>query len=130
MWQGWPLERVIILFTGLAFAMIFVQVTMFHSRQNFRHWSMWLPVLGTPVVAVTAIVYGFFRAEWIEWTFSVLLWITLAEGLFGAYKHTAGVGERVGGYGETQNFLVGPPIVLPLMVSALSVLGLLALFWG
>jgi len=130
MWQGWPLERVIIFFTGAAFALIFVQVTLFHARQNFRHWSMWLPVLGTPVMAAALFVYGFFPAAWLRWTVSALLWVTLAEGLYGAYQHTAGVGERVGGYGESQNFLVGPPIVLPLLVSALSVLGLLVLYWG
>jgi hypothetical protein len=41
-----------------------------------------------------------------------------------------GVGQRVGGFSQSQNFLVGPPIVLPLMMSAISALGLLALYWG
>lgn len=47
----------------------------------------------------------------------------------GGYLHINGIGERVGGFGETQNFLTGPPPTLPLMVLAMSVLGLLALYW-
>ncbi|MEH7387426.1 hypothetical protein V7147_18715 [Bacillus sp. JJ1521] len=48
-WSGWTLDRIIVLAMGLLFQVIFVQVTLFHYRQNFRHWSMWIPVLGTPL---------------------------------------------------------------------------------
>lgn len=130
MWHGWPIERMLFLFVGLAFALMFVQVTIFHSRQNFRHWAMWIPVIETPLFAFLAFVLAFYNAPWLRWTFALLLWIGLAGGVYGAYLHTIGVGQRVGGYSQGQNFLVGPPIILPLMISALSGLGLLALFWG
>ncbi len=52
MWNGWPLSRVILLFTSLALLVIFVQVTLFHYRQNFRHWAMWGPVIGAPVIGL------------------------------------------------------------------------------
>ncbi|HZG14424.1 MAG TPA: hypothetical protein VE710_05310 [Candidatus Bathyarchaeia archaeon] len=130
MWQGWPLERVLLLLAGLAFALIFIQVTLFHSRQNFRHWSMWVPVIETPLFALVAIVLAFYQPGWLRLTFGLLMWLGLGGGIYGAYQHAVGVGQRVGGYSQTQNFLVGPPIILPLMISAISALGLLALYWG
>jgi hypothetical protein len=130
MWQGWPIERVLILFLGVAFALLAVQVTLFHSRQNFRHWAMWVPVIELPVFALTAIVLAFYNAAWIRWVFALWMILGTTGGVYGAYLHTVGIGQRVGGYGESQNFLVGPPVILPIMMSALSVLGLLALFWG
>ena len=130
MWQGWPLERVLLLFVGLAFALIFVQVTMFHSRQNFRHWAMWVPVIETPIFALAAMVLAFYHAGWLRILFALFMWLGIVGGLYGGYLHTAGVGQRVGGYSQSQNFLVGPPIILPLLITAISALGLLALYWG
>ncbi|MFY0546236.1 hypothetical protein [Brevibacillus sp. H7] len=130
MWQGWPLERMLLLFVGLAFALIAIQVTLFHSRQNFRHWAMWVPVIELPLFAVVAIVLAFYNAGWLRWLFAFMMWAGMAVGVYGAYLHTVGVGQRVGGYSQSQNFLVGPPIVLPLMITAIAGLGLLALYWG
>jgi len=127
-WTGWPLSRVLLLFTGIAFLMIFIQVTLFHYRQNFRHWAQWLPVLAVPVLGVTALAVGFFNVIWLRMVLMVLLFTGLAAGIFGFVLHVEGVGERVDGY-RMQNFLVGPPITLPLMVAAISLLGLIALYW-
>ncbi len=126
--NGWPLARVIILFTGLAFLLIGLQVTMFHSRQNFRNWTMWTPVIASPVVGLLAIVIGFYNLAILRQLFVVLAAVTALAGLGGFYLHLTGVGERVDGY-RTENFLVGPPITLPLMLSALGVLGLIAIYW-
>ncbi|NGQ96021.1 hypothetical protein G3578_12720 [Brevibacillus sp. SYP-B805] len=130
MWHGWPLERVLLLLDGLAFALMAIQVTLFHSRQNFRHWAMWVPVLETPVFALFAITLAFYHPAWLRWVFALMMWVGVGVGFYGAYLHAVGVGQRVGGYSQSQNFLLGPPIVLPLMISALSALGLLALYWG
>jgi uncharacterized membrane protein HdeD (DUF308 family) len=128
-WNGWPLNRILDLFVGLAFFMIFVQVTLFHYRQNFRHWSMWIPVIATPVFGIFLILYTFYTADWLFYLLTILLCIGVLAGMFGSYVHIRGVGERVGGY-ELRNFLIGPPLTLPGMVTAMSVLGLIALYWG
>lgn len=128
-WNGWPLARAITLFTGLAFILIGIQVVFFHYRQNFRQWAMWLPVVASPILGVLSIILAIFNVSGLVSILGVLFGITALAGLLGFYFHFAGVGERVDGY-KLQNFLVGPPIIMPLMLSAIAVLGLLALYWG
>lgn len=127
-WLGWPIERILIIFTGILFLVIFIQVTLFHYRQNFRHWSMWIPVLATPVFGLLSVIYGFYNTFWLAQLLAVLFGIGFIAGGFGSFMHIRGVGQRVGGY-ELRNFLTGPPLTLPAMVSAISVLGFIALYW-
>ena len=128
MWNDWPIARVIFLFTGLALLLIFIQVTLFHYRQNFRHWAMWLPVLGTPAIGLLAIWLSINNSIGIRRITVVFLTIGLFAGVIGFFYHFRGVGQRVGGY-KTANFLVGPPVILPLMVTAICILGLIAVYW-
>ena len=129
MWNGWPLSRILLLFTGAAFLMISLQVTMYHYRQNFRHWAMYGPVFGGPLLGLLTIALAFYNVPVLRSITGVMLLVGIALGVAGGYLHFNGIGERVGGYGEAQNFLVGPPLKLPLMVTALSILGLIALYW-
>ena len=127
-WHGWPLERIVILLLGFAYLMIFVQVTLFHYRQNFRHWSMWVPVIATPVDGLLLITLAFSHMMWLRDTLIVLLAVSLVAGGFGSFMHARGIGQRVGGY-EMRNFLVGPPVMLPGLITGASLLGLIVLFW-
>jgi lysylphosphatidylglycerol synthetase-like protein (DUF2156 family) len=128
-WTGWPIERILILFAGILFLVIFIQVTFFHYRQNFHHWAMWIPVIETPIFGLAALLFSFYNVTWIFWLLTILLAIGVISGLTGTFFHIRGVGERVGGY-ELRNFLIGPPLTLPAMISAISILGLIALYWG
>lgn len=128
MWNGWPISRVILLFTSIALLMIFLQVTLFHYRQNFRHWAMWGPVIGTPVIGILTLALSFYDVPWLRTTTALFLVVGLLTGAAGEIIHINGVGQRVDGY-KMQNFLIGPPLTLPLMVAAMSVLGLIAIYW-
>lgn len=128
-WNGWPIHRVLFLFVGVSFFMIFLQVTLYHYRQNFRHWSMWIPVLATPIFGLISIVISFYNFESFRYIFKILMYVGLVAGLFGSFMHIKGVGERVGGY-ALRNYMVGPPLTLPGMVTAQSLLGLIVLYWG
>lgn len=128
-WYGWSLDRVMIFALGLLFLVVFVQVTLFHYRQNFRHWSMWIPVIATPVFGLSLICYAFYNAAWLLSVLTVLLSVGIAAGAYGSYVHVQGVGERVGGF-ELRNFMIGPPLTLPALISANSLLALFALYWG
>ncbi|WP_047152347.1 hypothetical protein [Aneurinibacillus tyrosinisolvens] len=128
-WNDWPFQRIVFLFTGIAFLMMFIQVTLFHYRQNFRHWSMWIPVLATPLFGLLLLFLTAYNAPWLRVTLAVLLGVGSAAGVYGSYQHMSGVGERVGGY-ELRNFLTGPPVMLPGIITALSLLGIAAIYWG
>ncbi|GAB6179514.1 hypothetical protein JCM14036_08330 [Desulfotomaculum defluvii] len=128
MWDGWPISRIILLFSALALFLIFVQVTLLHYRQNFRHWAMWAPVLGTPIIGMLLLTLVFYNIPWLRAITGIFCAAGVLSGLVGFGLHVEGVGERVDGY-RMQNFLVGPPVILPLMVAAISVLGLIALYW-
>lgn len=128
-WDGWPLERVLILFVAMAFIMIGVQVGLFHYRGNFRETVMWSPVTATPVLGLTGFGLAFYNALWLRAVYGWLLGIALLVAIGGFIVHLRGVMLRVGGW-ELRNFLTGPPVVLPLMLSAISALGLIVLYWG
>ena len=108
--------------------MIFIQVTLFHSRQNFRHWAMWVPIIATPLLGCLALFLPFLNSPALRLFTVYVLIIGVLGGLLGFYYHFVGVGVRVGGY-KMNNFLVGPPVILPLMVTAISALGLIILLW-
>ena len=127
-WNGWPMERIVILFSALAFLMISIQVTMSHYRQNFHHKAMWVPVIELPLFFLIGIGLTIWNVNGLHTTFIILMAIGLLSGFVGFYFHYRGVGLRVGGW-TTRNFLVGPPVILPLMISALSLLALIAAFW-
>ncbi|TLS51244.1 hypothetical protein FE782_16060 [Paenibacillus antri] len=127
-WNGWTLERIVILFVSLAYLMMWVQVGLFHYRQNFHHKAMWSPILVSPLLFCSGIVLTFYNAAWTTNLFIAMLIVGAIVGLVGFYLHWRGVGVRVGGY-ALRNFLIGPPVVLPLMFTAVSGLGLLAVFW-
>ncbi len=126
-WGMWSVERILILFVSLAFVMIGVQVTLFHYRQNFHRKAMWLPVLASPVAFIVGLTLSFYKVGWLQYVFMVLMWLGVFDGLIGFYYHFKGVGIRVGGY-AFRNFLIGPPVMLPLLFSAVSVLGLIAIY--
>ncbi|KJS17793.1 MAG: hypothetical protein VR69_03405 [Peptococcaceae bacterium BRH_c4b] len=129
MWDGWPITRVILLFTGIALLMISLQVTLFHYRQNFRHWAMYGPVVGGPVLGLLSILLVFYNAPALRSVLLVLLYAGVVLGITGSALHINGIGQRVGGYEQSQNYLIGPPLTLPMMVAAMSILGLIALYW-
>jgi hypothetical protein len=128
LWDGWSLHRIVVLFVGIAYLMLGIQVTLFHYRQNFHHKSMWTPVVLSPLLFVVGVALSIFGTNWLANVFSVLLSLGVIVGLIGFYFHFRGVGVRVGGW-ELRNFLIGPPVILPLMFSALSALGIFAVFW-
>lgn len=128
-WDGWPFTRVVLLFCAAAALLVLIQVTMNHYRQNFRHWSQWVPIIELPLLALVAILVVISNGEGVRSFLMVLGYVGILGGLIGFYMHFRGVGQRVDGY-RLHNFLVGPPIILPLLISAISGLALSALYWS
>ncbi|MDF2722894.1 MAG: putative rane protein [Paenibacillus sp.] len=128
LWNTWSLERLLIGFVSVSFALIGIQVTMSHYRQNFHHKSMWVPVLSAPVFFVTGLALTFYNANWLRNVFVLFMILGAIDGLVGVYMHAKGVRVRVGGF-AARNFLIGPPVVLPFLFTAISALGLIAIYW-
>lgn len=128
-WDAWPIERILILFVSLAFMLVGIQVTMYHYRQNFNHKAMWVPVISSPIFFVVGLAFTICNATWLSGLFQTLMWLGAVIGLIGFYFHFRGVGIRVGGW-ALRNFLIGPPVTLPIVFTAISVLGLIAIYWG
>src|SRR5690625_4679156 len=128
MWNGWSLERILFLFLGVTFLAIFVQVTLFHLRQNFRHPAMWSPVIGTTILGVLLLLIIRSPSPLLLNVFTIVAVLGAVSGLVGTYFHVTGVGERVQGY-TLNNFMVGPPPMLPLTVTVVSVLGIIAVYF-
>lgn len=127
-WTDWSMHRFLVLFVSIAFLLMGIQVTLFHYRQNFHHKVMWLPVVASPIFFVCGVLLALVGTGWLRNTFIFLMAVGAVAGLYGFARHLKGVGQRIGGY-ELRNFLIGPPVILPLMFSALSVLGLTAIYW-
>lgn len=128
-WNGWPMERILMLMTSLGFLSVGIQVWMFHYRQNFHKKVMYVPVILSPIVFITGISYVLSRSTGLLALNTILLWVGVVSGVIGFVFHYRGVGVRVGGY-ELRNFLMGPPIILPLLLTAFGFIGLIGLYWG
>lgn len=128
-WEGWPFERFVLLFVGAAFAVIWVQVTLFHWGGAFHRWQMWAPVLFGPLLAVTGIVLGIWLTPALAVLGYLLFGIGAVAGLIGTYYHFRAIGYYVLGY-TIRNFIEGPPPMLPITFAAMSALGILAIVWA
>lgn len=128
MFAAWTLNRMLVLFTALGFAMVGAQAFLFHYRGNFRHWSMYTPVIGAPLAALSLIWFALFPSAAMRTAVTWILWIEVFSGLGGLTMHARGIRQRIGGF-VMNNVLTGPPIVLPLTLSAFGLLGLMALYW-
>lgn len=127
-WEQWSLARMVILFVSLAYLLIGIQVTLFHYRQNFHHKSMWVPVITAPIFFLSGIVLVISRLTWLNCLFIIMMWAGILIGCIGFYFHFKGVGIRIGGW-ALRNFMIGPPVIFPIVFAAVAGLGLVALYW-
>ena len=128
-WNGWPLQRIVYLFVGIAFILIWLQVLLFHWRGAFRHWPMWGPVTTGPILAFFAVFFAFDRSEWVRVFLVIFFVLGLIEGVLGIYYHFRGVWSYIGGI-RLRNLMVGPPVIMPMLFLAFTVLVLAVLiFW-
>jgi hypothetical protein len=128
-WDGWELGRIILAFSALLYAGIWVQVSMFHWAGGFRKAAMWGPVVATPIIVAGALIGVGSRDAPFGWIAASLLAFGVLDGLIGIYFHFRGVESYVGGLTSVRNFLSGPPPVLPLAYSLVGLLGLIGLLW-
>jgi hypothetical protein len=128
-WDGWGFQRFYVLFVGLAFFLLGLQVFLFHWRAAFKRWTMYGPVLLAPVLAAAGVVGGVSRGGLLGWVVLIIFGLGVVDGLVGIYEHARGIAERIGGF-SLRNLVAGPPVLLPVMFTALAFSGALAVAWG
>ncbi|MHB1001402.1 MAG: hypothetical protein ACYC27_19355 [Armatimonadota bacterium] len=128
-WDGWPFERVALIFIGLAFGIITVQTYLFHKGGAFHRWQMWIPVLFGPILFLAGIVSGAILNKSIVAVSIILFSIGFLGGLGGTYYHLRAIGNYILGY-RLRNFIDGPPPLLPPTFAALSAFGIIATYWA
>jgi hypothetical protein len=128
-WDGFELGRAVLLFTAVAYVVVWIQLTLFHWAGAFKHWAMWGPVFATPVLVLGAVLGAIARDGVLGWIALVLLVIGALEGVVGLYFHLRGMRYQVGGF-STRNLLSGPPPMLPIAYAAIGALGVGALLWN
>ncbi len=128
-WSGWDFQRFYLLFVAVAFLLLGLQVLLLHWRAAFTRWTMYAPVLLAPVLAAAGVVGGLTRDGWLGWTVLIVFLVGGVVGLVGVYEHGHGIAERIGGF-SLRNLVAGPPVLLPVMFTALALSGGIALVWG
>ncbi|HEY0867018.1 MAG TPA: hypothetical protein VGE01_06560 [Fimbriimonas sp.] len=122
------MERLLYLFLGAAYLLVWIQLTLLHWRGAFHHRMMWGPVVVTPIVVLAAVALGLSRQDATATLFNAAFAIATVVGLIGTYYHLRGVASQVGGF-TLRNAATGPPPVLPLIYSALGAFGLIVNAW-
>ncbi len=128
-WKGLELGRILLAFSALMYAGIWVQVSLFHRAGAFKKLAMYGPVILTPLVIGGALAGAVRRDGIWGWVALVTLSVGVLDGLGGFYYHVRGITSQIGGL-SMRNLLSGPPPILPIAYSLIGVLGLIALFYG
>lgn len=102
---------------------------LFHYRQNFYHWSLWVPIGLLWSLVVTLFIAEFWPTPFMVHLVIIHSALTGLFHLWGAYLHLIGVGRRVGGQ-NVHNHMVGPPVILPLIVATVATIDVLRLLEG
>jgi hypothetical protein len=117
-WSQWSLDRVIIFLVGVTYLFIWVQVTLSHY-----------PVILALVISFVSIISTLLNSKgWYIMT-HLCFWIGVIQGIISFIFHIKGIQKRVGGL-ALRNFLTGPPVMMPLLFSVISIFGLTAIYGG
>jgi hypothetical protein len=127
-WDGWPFARLYMLLVAAAFAVIGLQVLLFHWRAAFRRLTMYGPVLLAPVLVAAGIAGAVQRDGALGWIVFTIFALGVVDGLIGVFEHLRGIARRIGGF-SMRNLMSGPPPLLPVAFAALALTGALALVW-
>ncbi|WLR51388.1 hypothetical protein LC040_00340 [Bacillus tianshenii] len=125
-WSSWTAPWTITLLSSIGYFLLWIQVTLWHKRGKFHLKLMWAPVIVLPVAALIGIVTLFVQDSWFSWVQLIVSTSAIWLGIIGTSFHLKSIGKRTGGY-TIENFMTGPPFVLPLLISLFGTLNLLAI---
>jgi hypothetical protein len=127
-WEEWTLARILMLIFGVAYIMLWFQITIWHARGKFHKWQMWIPVYALPLLGVVSILLSIFPVDWLGFIQTVFAIIGISAGLYGGYLHIVAIKHRTGGL-NLENLMAGPPFVLPFTIAAFGMIQLLLVWY-
>ena len=123
-----PSDRRIVLFTGVGFLFLWVDLAVGHGSAGLKHPGMWLPLLLLPFATVVSSFAAFRAVPFLHRLFRFVCYGAVLLGLIGFGFHTNRLVHEVKGlvqWGVLMRFMRYPPLLAPLAISGLGILGLL-----
>lgn len=122
---GLSLARWTVILVTALFALLWVQVLLFHYRGGFRRIWMFEPVILAPLLIAFGLL-SFTSAD-LRFIYEILLVLGAGMGLSGLFFHWNGVRRLPDGF-TLKNVLFGPPLFLPPVFGVASLVGLVAAY--
>ncbi|WP_246939046.1 hypothetical protein [Bacillus pinisoli] len=127
-WNEWELPRLLTLLFGIFYMLLWMQVTIWHARGKFHKWQMWIPVITLPLLGLTAILLSIWPTIWWGWMQTILSTVGIVAGIYGGALHLTAIRHRTGGF-KMENFMSGPPFILPFSIAAFGLFSLLLVWY-
>jgi hypothetical protein len=127
-WDQWSLPRLLTFIFGLAYLMLWLQITVWHARGKFHRWQMWIPVIALPLLALVGITLSIWPIFILGWIQTILSLVGMIAGLYGGFLHIQAIKQRTGGW-KMENLMSGPPFILPFMIAAFGIINLLFVWY-
>ena len=119
----------IIFFTAFGFLFLWVDVCFGHFGSQLMKPAMWVPLVFLPLVFIAAFGAGFSRAPWVKLLFVIFCRTAMGVGITGLAFHGLRIFHDLKNAAEwwmVLNLLRNPPLLAPLAVSGVGLLGI----WG
>ena len=121
----------IILFTGCGFFFLWVDILFGHVTAGLKHPAMWFPVVFVPFAAAASFVAGLRPSSGVLKIFQILCWAAVALGMMGFCFHLSRLlvdfNRGDPNWSAFVRLMRYPPVLAPLSISGLGVLGLLGI---
>lgn len=119
-------ERALSALSALSSLVSMVEIYFEHDKASFGNKNMWLPVLISPVGAITGIA-GVFSRRLAKTALPLAGGAMVINGIQGIYLHARGISQKPGGFRNFRyNMEMGPPLMGPLMMVMVGGMAILA----
>lgn len=121
-------DRRLCLFTGLGFLLVWLDISLGHVSAGLEHPGMWAPLIFLPCAATVSMLTAIRAGESLSRVFRVICRAAVLIGILGFFFHFARLLKELKGavqWEVVMRLMRYPPLLAPLAVSGLGVLGLL-----
>ena len=118
----------LVLFTGFGFLFLWLDIFIGHVGSGLHNIFMWIPLVMLPVVMVISVMTAFRATKFNLKFFYFIYYLVILVGMAGFYFHLLRLMGDLKGQIQWEvliRLMRYPPLLAPLSVSGLGILGLL-----